>query len=67
VPASLGWRPGELELFGRDQAAEKACAVTFPPGRLRLATMPLSTGSPAAPNTIGIVVVAAFGRMSVFA
>src|SRR5262249_19680896 len=33
--------------------------VTLPPGRLRLATRPVWTGSPALLNTIGIVVVAA--------
>jgi hypothetical protein len=34
--------------------------VRFPPGRLRLATSPASTGSTATWKTIGIVVVAAF-------
>ena len=33
--------------------------VMLPPGRLRLATSPSSTGSPSMQNTIGIVVVAA--------
>src|SRR5215831_13130945 len=33
--------------------------VTLPPGRLRLATMPDSTGSPPVVNTMGIVAVAA--------
>src|SRR3989454_4478247 len=34
--------------------------VTLPPGRARLATMPLPTGSPAVANTIGITDVACF-------
>ena len=34
--------------------------VTLPPGRARLATMPLPTGSPAVANTIGIADVACF-------
>ena len=34
--------------------------VTLPPGRLRLATSPSSTGSAAVSKTIGMVVVAAF-------
>ena len=34
--------------------------VTFPPGRARLATSPVATGSPAIAITIGIVVVASF-------
>ena len=33
--------------------------VTLPPGRLRLATSPASTGSPPAVNTIGMELVAA--------
>src|SRR5262249_15109231 len=38
---------------------KKLTPVALPPGRLRLATKPSLTGSPATPNTIGIVVVAA--------
>ena len=34
--------------------------VTLPPGRLRLCTIPILTGSPPVANTIGIVPVAAF-------
>src|SRR5262249_40456962 len=34
--------------------------VTLPPGRARLATIPLRTGSPAVANTIGISDVACF-------
>jgi hypothetical protein len=34
--------------------------VTLPAGRLRLTTSPAATGSIAAENTIGMVVVAAF-------
>jgi hypothetical protein len=37
----------------------KLIPVTLPPGRLKLATRPASTGSPPAVKTIGIVVVAA--------
>jgi hypothetical protein len=40
-------------------AFREVIPVTLPPGRLRLATRPNSTGSPPTPNTIGIVVVAA--------
>ena len=38
--------------------------VTLPPGRARLATMPLPTGSAAAANTIGITDVACFAAMT---
>jgi hypothetical protein len=38
----------------------KVAPVTFPPGRLKLATRPSRTGSPPYAKTIGIVVVAAF-------
>src|SRR5215831_5924937 len=41
------------------QPAKKLTPVALPPGRLRLATTPSLTGSPVAPNTIGIVVVTA--------
>src|SRR4029077_18572667 len=34
--------------------------VTLPPGRAKLATTPVSTGSPAVANTIGITDVACF-------
>jgi len=37
--------------------------VILPPGRGRLATMPLPTGSPAVANTIGITDVACFAAM----
>ena len=37
--------------------------VTLPPGRARLATSPLPTGSPAAVNTIGIAVVTCFAAV----
>src|SRR5882762_2485514 len=36
----------------------QTCYVTFPPGRARLATRPLPTGSAADANTIGIIDVA---------
>jgi hypothetical protein len=35
-------------------------SVTLPPGRFRLATSPICTGSAPIPNTIGMVAVAAF-------
>ena len=38
--------------------------VTLPPGRARLATMPLPTGSPAIANTIGIVEVACIAAVA---
>ena len=41
---------------------EDVTPVTLPPGRLRLATRPSSTGSPPTMKTIGIVAVAALGR-----
>src|SRR6266852_423728 len=34
------------------------CPVILPPGRARLATIPVATGSPIGPVTIGIVLVA---------
>ena len=37
-----------------------ATPVRFPPGRFKLATSPIATGSVATENTIGVVVVAAF-------
>src|SRR4030095_1297917 len=47
----------ELELFpGEPFAGLQGKSVTFPPGRARLATTPLSTGSPIAPMTTGITV-----------
>src|SRR5262249_40628615 len=39
--------------------AKKLMPVTLPPGRARLATRPILTGSWATMNTMGIVVVAA--------
>ena len=37
--------------------------VMFPPGRARLGTIPVPTGSPTAPRTIGMVWVACFAAM----
>ena len=39
---------------------QEVAPVTFPPGRLRLTTSPVSTGSLPIANTIGMVAVAAF-------
>jgi hypothetical protein len=43
-----------------NSAEKKLMPVAFPPGRARLATRPIFTGSAAVENTIGIVEVAAF-------
>jgi hypothetical protein len=43
-------------------AVMKLMPVTLPPGRLKLVTRPSATGSPPVPNTIGMIVVAAFAR-----
>ncbi len=46
--------------FPPSSEATPATPVTFPPGRARLATSPVSMGLPAGAMTIGIAVVAAF-------
>jgi hypothetical protein len=46
--------------FGSIRLVNRVTPVTLPPGRLKLSTKPALTGSPPIPNTIGIVVVAAF-------
>ena len=46
--------------FGANATVIMVMPVTLPPGRLRLATRPNVTGSPALTKTIGIVDVAAF-------
>ena len=46
--------------LGNKLLAKKLTPVTFPPGRLRLATIPTSTGSAPITKTIGTVVLAAF-------
>jgi hypothetical protein len=46
--------------FATSSALSKVAPVTFPPGRLKLATKPIATGSAAFMKTIGIVVVADF-------
>ena len=48
--------------FASNSLAKKLTPVTFPPGRLRLSTKPILTGSEPRLNTIGIVVVAVFPR-----
>src|SRR5215472_13531811 len=45
--------------FGPICAVKLVTPVRLPPGRARLATSPIATGSPPTKNTIGIVVVAA--------
>src|SRR3954471_1571535 len=45
--------------FAPSTVVNEAIPVTFPPGRLRLATRPKATGSLTEVNTIGIIVVAA--------
>jgi hypothetical protein len=44
--------------------ASVARPVTLPPGRARLATRPLPTGSPAVANTIGMTDVAFFDAIA---
>ena len=46
--------------FGPSWLAIRVTPVTFPPGRLRLSTNPIATGSLAVMKTIGIVAVAPF-------
>ena len=46
--------------FGPSSTPRVVTPVRLPPGRLRLATSPASTGSTPIEKTIGIVVVAAF-------
>ena len=46
--------------FGASSTFNVVTPVRLPPGRLRLATRPTSTGSVPSMKTIGIVVVAAF-------
>ena len=46
--------------FGPSSTFIDVLPVTLPPGRLRLATSPISTGLAEIENTIGIVEVTAF-------
>src|SRR5947209_16214865 len=46
--------------FGITSTYNWVTPVTLPPGRLRLATRPICTGSLAVVKTMGIVVIAAF-------
>ena len=48
--------------FVATRLPRKVAPVTLPPGWFRLATMPVSTGSPAVVNTIGMVAVAALAE-----
>ena len=50
----------KLSLFGQREALITVTAVVLPPGRLKLATRPSSTGSPAVAKTTGIAEIAAF-------
>ena len=50
----------KLSRFGQSEALITVTAVVLPPGRLRLATRPSSTGSPAVAKTTGIAEMAAF-------
>ena len=49
----------DLQPFGSQKPGTKLMPVTLPPGRLRLATSPSTTGSLPVANTIGTVMVAA--------
>ncbi len=49
----------KFQALGSEGGTEELTPVMFPPGRLKLATMPALTGSPPNKKTIGIVVVAA--------
>jgi hypothetical protein len=50
--------------FGAVSTLTWAAPVRLPPGRLRLTTRPVRTGSPPIANTIGIVCVAGFAAMA---
>jgi hypothetical protein len=50
--------------FGATSTVKELTPVILPPGRLRLATKPSCTGSPALRNTIGMVDVAALTARS---
>src|SRR5215510_12364441 len=54
----INWRSSSSR-FVTDALERKLTPVVLPPGRLRLATRPLMTGSLPVTNTIGTVVVAA--------
>ena len=49
----------QLQPFGAHLHVQVVTPVTLPPGRFRLATRPVATGSSAVEKTIGMVVVAA--------
>src|SRR5215218_10582717 len=51
--------------FAASSAIASDTPVILPPGRLRLATRPVPTGSPPATNTIGMVDVAPFAANAV--
>ena len=46
--------------FGPRRLLQENTPVRLPPGRLKLSTRPILTGSAPVPNTIGMVLVAAF-------
>ena len=51
--------------FAAAMLLRNVAPVMLPPGRLRLVTMPASTGSPPVVNTIGMVAVAGFAASTV--
>ena len=59
LQTDLGPKGLEL-LISAVPVAMIVCPVTFPPGRARLATIPVPTGSPIGPVTTGIVLVTLF-------
>jgi hypothetical protein len=50
--------------FASSADASRLTPVTLPPGRLRLATRPVRTGSAALTKTIGILLAAAFAAFA---
>ena len=51
-------------IFGTISTFRKVTPVRLPPGRFRLATRPICTGSAIVVKTIGMVVVAAFAAIA---
>ena len=51
-------------IFGTISTFSKVTPVRLPPGRFRLATRPICTGSAIVVKTIGMVVVAAFAAIA---
>ena len=59
LASGITWRISSMRFVARPMLRFET-PVTLPPGRLRLATSPIWTGSAPAWKTIGTVVVAAF-------